>query len=134
MNIVRKAVTTIGGFCLAALLIAALAPKATHAVVAALVQVANTSANPVPNRDVDNPARDTFQASFDSSCTASGLTLISCTGLTVPSTNGSGQPVSMFVIEYASGGSGARHNNRCVVGDQLPIKRFVILRNTVGRA
>jgi len=39
MKIMKKAVTTLGGIFLAALLIAALAPKATHAVVAALVQI-----------------------------------------------------------------------------------------------
>jgi hypothetical protein len=45
MNYIKKAVTTLGGIFFAALLIAALAPKATHALVAALVQ------------DVDNPGR-----------------------------------------------------------------------------
>jgi hypothetical protein len=48
MNIIRKAVTTLAGIFLAVLLIAALAPKATRGVVAALVQVTNTTANPVP--------------------------------------------------------------------------------------
>lgn len=115
MNIVKKTVSAVGGIVLAALLIAALAPKATHALVAALVQVANTSANPVPNRDVDNPARDTFQATFASSCTGSGFTLTSCTGLTVPATNGSGEPISMFVIEYASGGCSSSGANQVIL-------------------
>jgi hypothetical protein len=48
MNYIKKAVTTLGGIFLAALLTAALAPKATHGLVAALVQVTNTSANPIP--------------------------------------------------------------------------------------
>jgi len=53
MNIIRKAVSALGGIFLAALSIAALAPRATHAVVAALVQVTNTSANPVPTVRVE---------------------------------------------------------------------------------
>lgn len=57
MNLTRKTLTTLGGVLLVALLIAALAPKATRGVVASLVQVANTSANPVPNRDIDNGPR-----------------------------------------------------------------------------
>jgi len=52
MHMIRKAFTSLGGILLAALLIAALAPKATRAIAAALVQVANTTANPVPVSDV----------------------------------------------------------------------------------
>jgi hypothetical protein len=48
MKILSKAVSVLGGISLAALLIAALAPKVTRGVVASLVQVTNTSANPVP--------------------------------------------------------------------------------------
>jgi hypothetical protein len=57
MNILRRTLTSLGGVLLAALLIAALAPKATRGVAAALVQVTNTPANPVPNRDIDNGPR-----------------------------------------------------------------------------
>lgn len=52
MNYIRKAVTTLGGIFLAALLLATLAPRATRAIVATLVQVANTPSNPVPTADV----------------------------------------------------------------------------------
>jgi hypothetical protein len=52
MNFLRKVVTAIGSIFLAALLIAALAPKATRALAAALVQVTNTTSNPVPTSDV----------------------------------------------------------------------------------
>jgi len=51
MNVLRKAVSALGGIFLAALLIAALAPKATHGLVAALVQVTNTSSNPAATLD-----------------------------------------------------------------------------------
>ena len=53
MNMIRKAVTTLGGIFLAALLIAALAPKVAKAVAAALV------------RDVDQPARHPFVTQCD---------------------------------------------------------------------
>ena len=56
MNYIKKAVSTLGGVFLPALLIAALAPRVTRAVVAALVQVANTPANPVPTSDVHRSA------------------------------------------------------------------------------
>jgi hypothetical protein len=52
MNIIRKAISTFAGISLAVLLFAALAPKATRGVAAALVQVTNTSANPVPDHGI----------------------------------------------------------------------------------
>ena len=69
-------------------------PRTAHAVIATLV------------RDVDNPARDSFQANFPAACTGSvGFSNLDCTGtgLVVPTTNGNGQSVSMLVIEYVSG-------------------------------
>jgi hypothetical protein len=57
-------------------------------------------------RDVDNPARDTFQAIFQSSC-ASGNGTLSCKGLTFPTTNGSGAAISMVVIEYVGSSCGS---------------------------
>jgi hypothetical protein len=46
MKLTRKALSTLGGIFLAALLIGALAPKATRGIAAALVQVVNTTSNP----------------------------------------------------------------------------------------
>jgi hypothetical protein len=48
MKYMRKVLSALGGIFLAALLIAALAPKATRAIAAALVQIANTRSAPVP--------------------------------------------------------------------------------------
>ena len=62
MNLMRKAATTLGGIFLAVLLIAALAPKATRGIAAALVQVTNTTANPVPTVSVDDPANFPYAA------------------------------------------------------------------------
>lgn len=62
MNFIRKAATTLGGIFLAALLIAALAPKATHGLVAALVQVTNTTSNPAVTLDADASTRLPYQS------------------------------------------------------------------------
>jgi hypothetical protein len=59
MNFVKTIATFLGLVVLAALLLSALAPKATHALVASLVQVTNTPSSPVPNKDVDSPAHAT---------------------------------------------------------------------------
>jgi hypothetical protein len=49
----------IGGLGAAAVLLTMLSPKA-HALVATLVQVANTRSTPVPNQDVDSAARHPY--------------------------------------------------------------------------
>jgi hypothetical protein len=50
----------VGAVALVATLLTLSAPKAVHAVVAALVQVTNTTANPVPVVSTDNPALQPF--------------------------------------------------------------------------
>lgn len=47
----------IAGFAVAGLIGASFATGTAQSVVASLVQIVNTSANPVPSQDVDNPAR-----------------------------------------------------------------------------
>ena len=59
MKYVSRLFMAIGGFASAALLLTVMSPKA-HAVVATLVQVANTRSTPVPNQDVDSPARHPY--------------------------------------------------------------------------
>jgi len=96
MNIMRKAVSALGGVFLAALLIAALAPKAARGVAAALVQVANTAANPVPMLDVNNPAYQ--PASLLISLSGAGATSI-----TTPSSLPSGGAYRELVINWVTG-------------------------------
>ena len=62
MNLIKKTVSSLGGVLLAALLIAALAPKATHGLVAALVQVTNTTSNPAATLDADASTRIPYQS------------------------------------------------------------------------
>jgi hypothetical protein len=76
MNVIRKSLTLLGSISLLALLLAALAPRAARGVAAALVQVTNTTSNPVPTISADNPAKHPFQSSCigqsssgDASCT-----------------------------------------------------------------
>ena len=90
-----KAGAGIAGVIFVASAMALFAPKAVHAVVSALVTVANTPANPVVNRDVDNPARLGFQgfAEIDGSSAS----------INVPSTTPTGAPVRELVIEEISG-------------------------------
>ena len=69
MNIVKRILVYVGCVVLAAILISVPAPRATHALVATLVQVANTSANPVPTLEQEAQsafvAQGTCQISFE---------------------------------------------------------------------
>jgi hypothetical protein len=102
MNVVRKTATTLGGLFFAVLLIAMLAPKAAHGVAAALVQVTNTSTNPVPTVASDSPANfpfgQTILTCFDSTGPCGGGN-----SFTVPTTTSTGLPVKRLVIENVSG-------------------------------
>ena len=79
MNVLRRIAMAIGGTAVVALVIGLVAPKTVHAVVSALVTVANTSANPVPVQSVDNHAMHAFQeaaactSAANVSCQAQGL-------------------------------------------------------------
>jgi|ERR1700683_221919 hypothetical protein len=93
MNILRRAVTTLGGVFLAALLITALAPRAVRGITATIVEVTNTSANPVPTVSAD--ANFPYEA-FLCSGFECGLTP---TSFSVPSATTTGVPVKRLVIE-----------------------------------
>lgn len=100
MNIIRKAGATLGGIFLAVLLIAVFAPKATRGVVAALVQVTNTSANPVPTVSVSNLVPFGANLCLETSA-------FSCQPNTyyflVPQTTPAGLPVKWLVIDQVDG-------------------------------
>ena len=61
MNFAKRFLAVAGAIAVAAILGAVVAPKAAHAVAAALVQVTNTTTNPVPSVDVNTPAEEPFQ-------------------------------------------------------------------------
>jgi hypothetical protein len=82
MIIAKRVLMFIGLVVLASVSVSMLAPRATHAIVATLVQITNTSANPVATKGADNPALNTFQATFQSTCSGE-LGSISCSGFTI---------------------------------------------------
>lgn len=61
MNVLRRIAMAIGGTVMVALVIGLFAPKTVHAVVSALVTVANTSSNPVPVSNINEPALEAYQ-------------------------------------------------------------------------
>ncbi len=95
MTYAKSIVMGTGGVVLAGLILTLLAPRAVHAVVATAVQVMNTSASPVPNKDVDEPAR----TAFTTSCrTAQNLTQCAA----------GGPGGSLFVVETISADAGGQ--------------------------
>ena len=63
MTRLPKSVLSFGAVALATCVLTLAVPRSAHAVAAALVQVVNTRSTPVPNQDVDHPARHPFTAS-----------------------------------------------------------------------
>ena len=61
MNVLRRIAMGIGGTVVVAFVFALAAPKTVHAVVSALVTVSNTTANPVPVSNVNEPALEAYQ-------------------------------------------------------------------------
>lgn len=107
MNFMKRVLMVAGATALAGVFALMVAPKAAHGVVAALVQVVNTSANPVPNLDVNTPAEEPLQAilCFDSGngeCAALPLPNF----FVVPTTTTDGLSVKRAVIENLSGNCG----------------------------
>ncbi len=62
MKFVQRMLVGFGGLVLAALLATMAVPKVAHAVVATLVQVSNTTANPAITSNMDNPGRVAYQS------------------------------------------------------------------------
>ncbi|HEY4949077.1 MAG TPA: hypothetical protein VIH88_01965 [Candidatus Acidoferrales bacterium] len=107
MNMIRKSVTFLGSITLLALLLVALAPRAARGVAAALVQVTNTSSNPVPvvASDLVNEPFSTMTCAFcDVLISSSGLDIPGPPPATfvVPSTDSAGNAVKLLVIRYVS--------------------------------
>jgi hypothetical protein len=62
MQIVRRVLIAAGAIALAAALLTLAAPKSAHALVAALVQVTNTTANPAVTLDADKATRIPYES------------------------------------------------------------------------
>ena len=61
MQVLKRLLMGFGSILAAALLLVVAAPKSAHALVAALVQVSNTPANPVPVVDVQSAAQQSVE-------------------------------------------------------------------------
>jgi hypothetical protein len=105
-----KSVGSLGAVALVAGVFTLTVPRAAHAVAAALVQVTNTSANPVLNQDVDALGRHPFM----SSCSAQNICFFSAVpanrelviqtisvGITIPPTS----PPAIAQLQTTTGGT-----------------------------
>ena len=110
MQFAKRLLMGAGAVALAGLLGVMIAPKATHGVVATLVQVTNTAANPVLNRDIDRSENQPFSTSL---CYGSGGAFPCYLGesqpssFVVPSTTSDGSAVAELVIDYVDGSCSA---------------------------
>jgi hypothetical protein len=102
MNIMRKAVSASGGILLAALLVAAFAPKVTRGIATALVQVANTAANPAMTQDTSKQVSQIVELTCGAATQQCTQLLpdapLPSTGFTVPT----GQTLVVTDIEFES--------------------------------
>lgn len=103
MNIIRKSLALLGSVALLALLLAALMPRAARGVAAALVQVTNTSANPVPTS-----ATSSLVPFFGHSCIEVVTTSCQVDNgagefVLTPTTAPNGSPVKWVVIDQVAG-------------------------------
>jgi hypothetical protein len=72
MKVAKTLLCGLGGLTCAAFALNMIFPKAAHALTATLVQVVNTRSSPVPNQDVDQPARNPYQSGCTYNITAYG--------------------------------------------------------------
>jgi hypothetical protein len=98
-------------FAIALSVFAVFTPRIAHAITATLVQVVNTSANPVPSAD----ASLKFEASVCSQSGTIAPATNSCAPgknvFVVPTTTTTGTPVKRLVIDYVSGTCSNFNNN-----------------------
>ncbi len=85
MRIMKRLLMGISAAALAALLLSLITPKAAHALVAALVQVTNTTANPAITWDADHATRVPYQSRQTWTIAAKGSTDAIFQTATVPS-------------------------------------------------
>jgi len=105
MKLLKQALAVFGAVAILAVMMALVAPKRIHAMAAALVEVTNTSANPVPNRDVDDRDRATIEFASCTVISAPAAGFISCSPpFTVPADE-------RFVIDQIDGACGTPPGN-----------------------
>jgi hypothetical protein len=129
MKLARTLLMGFGSVALVAAFLILVAPKSAHAVVATLVQVANTSTNPVPNADVNAPGDEPFQTLI---CVAFPAGSFPCTSGTIPESFGvptvtsDSLTVKRLVVENISG--------FCVVGGSQTIGLVTLEFSTIANS
>jgi hypothetical protein len=100
MNYAKRMLMGVGVVVIAAMIVALIAPNTAHGLVAALVQVTNTAANPVPTVATDDPS--TEPSSWESIASGTSGSYIHATAFTVPTTTEGGKIVKQLVWESVS--------------------------------
>jgi hypothetical protein len=111
MRLLKQALAILGSVVVVAMVVALSAPKAVHAVVAAAVNVMNTSANPVPTYDAGVRFQaDVCEASGAISSAASFCGTNTLATFTVPTTTASGATVKHLIVDDVSGTCSSYNN------------------------
>ena len=104
MNFAKRVLMFVGFAVLVAASLSVLAPKATHALVATLVQVTNTSADPVPTYDSGTRFQaDVCDASGSVSVASNYCGLNTSKTFVVPTVTSSGATVKRLIVDNVSG-------------------------------
>jgi hypothetical protein len=93
----KKLLPIVASLLLVVAIIAVVGTREVHALVATLVQVVNTPNQPVPNRDVDNPANEPFQWEA-----ISRTIPVNSANFITPTTTADGKTVQRLVIEHVT--------------------------------
>jgi hypothetical protein len=104
MNFAKRVFMFVGFVVLVAACLSVLAPKATHALVATLVQITNTSADPVPTYDSGTRFQaDVCDANGSVSVAGSYCGLNTSQTFVVPTVTSSGATVKRLIVDNVSG-------------------------------
>ena len=103
MKSAKNLLMVAAAFALAMILFVIAAPKAAHALVATLVQVTNTSANPVPTSDAAVRFQTAVCAVTGPVSTATNFCAPNSTTFVVPTVTSGGAAVKRLVLENVSG-------------------------------
>jgi hypothetical protein len=127
MRFAKRVLMVAGAVALAGILGVVIAPKAAHGLVAALVQVANTSTNPVSIYDSGGTR---FQADL---CDASGAVSVAAgycgsnnsSSFVVPTVTSAGATVKRLVIDNVGGFCASYNNQTVLIKSVVLIGQFV---------
>jgi len=126
MRLLKQALAVLGAIAVVAITLALVAPKTVHAVAAALVEVINTSANPVPTYD----SGTRFETDV---CLATGpisTALNSCGSNTsrtfvVPSVTSGGAAVKRLIVDNVAGLCSSYNNPSLTISSVFLSGQFV---------